>query len=95
MPRQNPPYDAPGQPSGGQPSGYSPSQQGAQGGQADPGYAQSTTAEMDVSLPTLRWISMQHPQQVEPLGEDDQVVNSVYNSQLNTWEVLVLVNPTE
>lgn len=51
--------------------------------------------EMDVTSPTLRWVSIQHPQQPIPIGDDDYVLDSFFNVQYNTWEVLVLVEPGE
>lgn len=52
-------------------------------------------AEMDVSTPTLRWISLTDPQDTVALGEQDYVLDSVFNMQYGSWEVLVLVQPTE
>lgn len=101
-----PPHDQPthttGQP---ETSGQQAGQPGAAGQPAgQPGTAGQPTAqpaqqpqppgEMTVSRPTLRWVSISHPQQGVPLGEDDYVLESVFNPQYNTWEVLVLVQPT-
>jgi hypothetical protein len=52
-------------------------------------------SEMSVSSPTLRWVSIGHPQDAVPLGPDDYVLDSVFHPQMNTWEVLVLVQPRE
>jgi hypothetical protein len=52
-------------------------------------------SEMMVSTPTLRRVSIDHPQAQIPLGPDDYVLDSVYNHQIDTWEVLVLVQPRE
>lgn len=52
-------------------------------------------AEMDVSTPTLRWVSLADPQDTVDLGEQDYVLDSVFNMQYGIWEVLVLVQPTE
>ena len=51
--------------------------------------------EMDVQSPTLRWVSLQHPQQPIPIGDSDYVLDSFFNVQFNTWEVLVLIEPAE
>jgi hypothetical protein len=51
--------------------------------------------EMGVDSPTLRWVSIQHPQEPAAIGEDDYVLDSFFNPQYNTWEVLVLVEPDE
>lgn len=51
--------------------------------------------EMEVSSPTLRRVSMDHLQDQLPIGPDDYVLNSVYNHQLDAWEVLVIVQPRE
>lgn len=51
--------------------------------------------EMDVSSPTLRWISIDHPKTEIPIGEDDRVLESIFNLEYDTWELLVLVQPTE
>jgi|GEM_PF-6677539 len=50
---------------------------------------------MDVTTPTLRWVSVPHPQQPMAIGEADEVLSSFFNVQFNTWEVLVLVHPKE
>jgi hypothetical protein len=55
--------------------------------------APEPVAEMDVQQPTLRWVSLQHPQQPIPIGESDYVLDSFFNVQFNTWEVLVLIEP--
>jgi hypothetical protein len=52
-------------------------------------------SEMSVSTPTLRWVSIDHPGTQIPLGPDDYVLDSVYNHQVDAWEVLVLVQPAE
>lgn len=52
-------------------------------------------SEMTVSTPTLRWVSIDHPAAQVPLGPDDYVLNSVYNPQLDAWEVLVIVQPRD
>lgn len=52
-----------------------------------------TVEEMTVATPTLRRISMDQPNEQLPVGEDDYVLDSVYNHQIDAWEVLVLVQP--
>jgi hypothetical protein len=62
---------------------------------ADAPVEEEPISEMVVSTPTLRWVSIDHPQTRIPLGPDDYVLDSVYNHQIDAWEVLVLVEPRE
>ncbi|MFC7177070.1 hypothetical protein [Halosegnis marinus] len=66
-----------------------PEQQAAGTGEPMP------VAEMSVSTPTLRRVSMNYPNEQLPLGENDYVLESVYNPQLDAWEALVLVRPED
>lgn len=70
------------------------------GGQQNPaqtggGQQPQPIAEMTVSTPTLQRVTMDHPQMQLPLGPDDHVLNTVYNPQIDAWEVLVIVQPDE
>lgn len=94
-----PPYNQPtrqteqpmhGGPPSGQPEGPPPE------GGPPPGVQQpQPISEMTVSTPTLRWISIGHPGEQIPIGPDDYVLDSVYNHQIDAWEVLVIVQPRE
>lgn len=92
------PYNQPGRPAGQQQS----SQPMGHGEGAPPGSGYQSTvqqappvSQMDVPTPTLRWISIGHPQEQIPIGEDDYVLQSVFNHQIDAWEILVLVQPEE
>ena len=93
------PYEQPGRPTD------QPMQSNRPAGGADripPGGGQQgavqqmpPVSEMSVSTPTVRWITIDHPRDQVTLGEDDYVLQSVFNHQRDAWEVLVLVQPRE
>lgn len=39
--------------------------------------------------PALRWVRLDNPMAMLPIGEDEEVLDTVYNPQFNAWEVLV------
>ena len=86
---------------GGQPTQGGPPTQGQSEPLQPPGPQQQAAAqptpigEMDVDSPTLRWVSIEHPQDAVPIGPDDYVLESVFNPGIDAWEVLVLVQPRE
>jgi len=51
--------------------------------------------EMDITEPTLTWLELSGPQQPVPIGENDRVLDSSYNREYDTWEVLLLAVPEE
>lgn len=75
-------------------SGMPPEVHPESGGQATVGQ-RKPISEMSVSTPTLRWISIPHPQEQVPIGTDDYVLDSSYNPSMDAWEVLVLIQPDE
>lgn len=48
-----------------------------------------------MATPTLRWVSIGHPSEQVPIGPDDYVLDSLYNYQIDAWEVLVIVQPDD
>lgn len=52
-----------------------------------------SVSEADEETPTLRWISIGHPQERTAIGEEDYVLDSFYNVEIDAWEVLVIVRP--
>jgi hypothetical protein len=50
---------------------------------------------MSVSTPTLRWVTVGSLQEQVAIGQDDHVLDSVFDPQRGVWSVLVLVQPTE
>ncbi|NHN42734.1 hypothetical protein G9C85_13995 [Halorubellus sp. JP-L1] len=89
---------------GGQPKQGGQPMQGSQGRRETlqpPGTQQQAAPqttpieEMDVDSPTLRWVSIEHPQDAVPIGPDDYVLESVFNPGIDAWEALVLVQPRE
>lgn len=93
------PHDQPGRPAGQPAQSSRPIEQtgGATPGSGQHGAVQQAppVSEMTVSTPTLRWISIGHPQEQVPIGENDYVIESVFNPQMDSWEVLVLLQPGE
>lgn len=51
-----------------------------------------SVAGVDISGPTLQWLSVESPQHTIPIGDGDYVLDSHFNAQYDTWEVLVLVD---
>ncbi|WP_435346366.1 hypothetical protein [Haloarchaeobius sp. HRN-SO-5] len=81
-----------------------PPEQGQQwSGQAQQGWeqpeqrqpAQTTrpATEGSVSEPTLQWVQIGSQQEQVTLGPKDYVLDSFFNPQYGTWEVLVLLKP--
>jgi hypothetical protein len=99
-PQREPPGRQPGgQHGGGQGGGVqqAPPAGGQQQAPAPGGRVQQPQriSEMDVSTPTLRWVTVSGPMDQVPLGVDDYVIDSVYDPQAAAWSVLVLVQPGE
>lgn len=92
------PYNQPGrpaqQPMQGHPSQGQPASP-AQTGSPPQSAQQQPLSQTSVSTPTLRWVSIDAPEMPVSLGPKDYVLESVYNHQLDAWEVLVLVRPDE
>ena len=72
-----------------------PPTQPPEGGQPRGPPQPESISEMDVSAPTLQRVTIGHPQERVPIGPEDYVLNSIYNYQTNTWEILVLLQPRE
>lgn len=45
--------------------------------------------------PRLEWITMEHPDEVVVLGEQDYVLDSYFDPEFDAWEALVLLKPDE
>lgn len=76
-------------------SGQEMTEPGAYGGSAQPTEQLPPISEMSVSTPTLQWVSIGHPQEQIPIGPDDYVLSCEFNHNMDAWEVLIIVQPTE
>lgn len=70
------------------------SQRDPQGPGAAPGQFAGPEEEQ-ITTPMLRWIRIVDPGQMMPIGENEEVLDTVYNGQYNAWEVLVRTPPEE
>lgn len=52
-------------------------------------------SEREVTTPTLQWVTLSGPQDRIPLGEEDYVLESIFDMERGCWEVLVLLQPSE
>jgi hypothetical protein len=55
--------------------------------------SQETITDIDITEPTLTWLQLAQPHQPIPIGDEDRVLDSRFNTRLDCWEVLVLVMP--
>ncbi|RBI60833.1 hypothetical protein DMJ13_17360 [halophilic archaeon] len=51
--------------------------------------------DIDITKPTLTWLQCPQPHQPISIQDDDRVLNSRFNPQLDCWEILLLVMPQE
>ena len=51
--------------------------------------------DIDITEPTLTWLQCSQPHQPISVRDDDRVLNSRFNPQLDCWEILLLVLPHE
>lgn len=47
----------------------------------------------ELDTPCLEWITIEHPDDVYVLREDDYVLDSYFNPEFDAWEALVLLKP--
>ncbi|ODR83396.1 hypothetical protein BG842_09755 [Haladaptatus sp. W1] len=49
--------------------------------------------DIDITEPTLTWLQLVQPHQPIPIGDEDRVLDSRFNTQWDCWEVLVVAMP--
>lgn len=51
--------------------------------------------DIDITKPTLTWLQCTQPHQPVSIQDDDRVLDSRFNPQLDCWEILVMIMPRE
>jgi hypothetical protein len=55
--------------------------------------SQETITDIDITEPTLTWLQLVRPHQPIPIGDEDRVLESRFNTRLDCWEILLLSMP--
>lgn len=56
-------------------------------------YVSTEALREELDAPCLEWITIEHPDEMYMLGEDDYVLDTHFNAEYDTWEALVLLRP--
>lgn len=49
----------------------------------------------DIDSPCLEWVTIDHPDEMYVLADDDYVLDTYFNPEYDAWEALVLLRPGE